>query len=115
MRNILVGSTKNKKSAIARAINFNHHLISVRNYRVNIFQLAKRVRRAKRNGAVFVRIINYNQGPTKHATVRRQIAQAALHRCERVLRLASYYLSNHNVDATGVQATLNKFQQGAAA
>lgn len=110
MRNLFVGSTKNKKSAVIRAINFNRHLSSVRAYKVNIFQLAKRVRRAKRNGAALVKMLNYNQGPSKHATVRRQIAQAALSRCERVLRVACYYLGNHNVNATGVQVTLAKFQ-----
>lgn len=78
----------------------------------NIFQLAKRVRRATRNGEALKKIITRHTGAlaTSRHFARVQLAAYGLRRCEQTLRVGVYYLVGHNVPHEGVEASLRALQ-----
>jgi hypothetical protein len=80
-------------------------------WKFNIFQLAKRVRRAKRHGEAFVKVIAANKGfQDRDKRNRHALAVFGLRRCEAMLRIGVYYLANHNVPTEGVEASLRELQ-----
>lgn len=78
------------------ADNFNR----ARGFRMNIFQLQKRVRRATRRGNTFLKVLARHSGPravTQHSRVRAMLAHDGLRSCEQTLRVAKYYVAAFNI------------------
>lgn len=96
---------------------FVNALIVSRGYKVNIHQLAKRVRRATRHGEGFLKVIarQSNQETmhkdAKYSVNRMDLAYSGLRQVTKVLRVAAYYLGNHNVGHGIIDATMERFQQ----
>jgi hypothetical protein len=72
---------------------------------INVFQLAKRVRRATRNGKVFNKVIDMHKGSTdRYQQNRVLLARMGLRSAERTLRIAKYYCGAFNIPTSGDNA-----------
>jgi hypothetical protein len=84
--------------------------------KTNIFQLAKRVRRAIRNGDVFLKVIAQQSNPAtmhpdqKYSVNRMDLAYQGLRQCEKILRVAGYYLRGHNIEPNLIDERLAAYQ-----
>lgn len=72
-------------------------------WKFDVFQLAKRVRRATRHGETFLKIITWNSGLAAlitHRANRLNLAHFGLQQAERTLRIAKYYCAAFNIPQT---------------